>query len=438
MAKQSGIGDSKHGKKGEFKSIVHKLISVGGGNMSAPSCSGSTTNAGAAQLKNLTDILHACETSVHEACNSTNFDLVNTTKLEECKVIAEDFKTAGEVCLSKTVGAKKTTTDDACACWTNSSLAMTVEAAKNCKFNDEAKAHAAALKTCKDEFIQCRKYEDDAAESIAACSTDADTLKKELAALSQNAAKVTEAQGAVKALAASRRVRRAVAAASCTDVNSVAITLTTLVIDFPSSPQVLVYSATIIASSTVVCTAAEKLSLAEVDAAFDEAVDHLNEAVEAGQSQLMTLTGATASPAEIAAAANETTVASGNTTAAAGGPTDPAPTGPSAANETMAGNDTTAAGPDTTMAGGDTAAAGGDTTMAGPDTTAAGADTTPAGPDTTPAGPDTTPAGPDTTPAGGDTTPAGGDTTMAGGDTTAAGADTTMAGSDTTAAPTTG
>merc|ERR1711874_439151 len=28
MAKQSGIGDSKHGKKGEFKSIVHKLISV--------------------------------------------------------------------------------------------------------------------------------------------------------------------------------------------------------------------------------------------------------------------------------------------------------------------------------------------------------------------------------------------------------------------------
>ena len=51
-----------------------------------------------------------------------------------------------------------------------------------------------------------------------------------MAALSQNAAKVTEAQAAVKALAASRRVRRAVAAASCTEVNAVAITLTTLVI----------------------------------------------------------------------------------------------------------------------------------------------------------------------------------------------------------------
>ena len=148
--------------------------------MSALVCSGATDNPGAAQLKNLTDVLHACETSVHEACNSTNFDLVNKTRLEECKAVAEDFKTGGEACLSKTVGAKKTTTDDACACWTNASLAVTVEAVKTCKFNDEAKAHAAALKTCKDEFIKCRKHEDDAAESIAACSTDADTLKKKV------------------------------------------------------------------------------------------------------------------------------------------------------------------------------------------------------------------------------------------------------------------
>jgi len=406
MAKQSGIGDSKHGKKGEFKSIVHKLISVGGGNMSAPSCSGSTTNAGAAQLKNLTDILHACETSVHEACNSTNFDLVNKTKLEECKVIAEDFKTAGEVCLSKTVGAKKTTTDDACACWTNSSLAMTVEAAKNCKFNDEAKAHAAALKTCKDEFIQCRKYEDDAAESIAACSTDADTLKKELAALSQNAAKVTEAQAAVKALAASRRVRRAVAAASCTDVNSVAITLTTLVIDFPSSPQVLVYSATIIASSTVVCTAAEKVSLAEVDAAFDEAVDHLNEAIEAGQSQLMTLTGTTASPADIAAAANQTVVSEPPPT----GPSDLPPTGPSDPPPTggPGPSDPPPTGPSDPPPTGPS-----DPPPTGP------SDPTPTGPsDLPPTGPsDPTPTGPSDPPPTDDTTP-GDDTTMDGTNTT--------------------
>merc|ERR1712119_258811 len=154
----------------------------------------------------------------------------------------------------------------------------------------------------------------------------ADTLKMKVAALSKNAAKVTEAQAVVKTLAASRRARRQAAAANCSEVNTVAVTLTTLVNDFPSSPDVLVYAGIIIVSSTVVCTDDEKAALAAVDAAFEEAVDHLNEAIEAGQSQLMTLTGATASPAEIAAANNETTVAPGNTTAAAGGPTNPATT----------------------------------------------------------------------------------------------------------------
>ena len=176
-----------------------------------------------------------------------------------------------------------------------------------------------------------------------------------MAALSQNAAKVTEAQAVVKALAASRRDRRETAtAASCTEVATIAVTLTTLVITFPSSPDVLIYSATIIASSSVVCTADEKTALAAVDAAFDEAIDHLNEGIEAGQSQLMTLTGATASPAEIAAVANETTLSSGDTTAAAGGttvpaptgPTDPAPTGPS--DPAPTGDDTTMDGTDTT------------------------------------------------------------------------------------------
>ena len=181
MEKQTDIGSSKSGKKGVFNGAAQRLLSVGGGNKSAPSCFGSTTNAGAVQLKNLTDFLFGCEASVHEACNSSNFaGLVNTTKLENCKSLSEDFKTGAKECLEKTVGADKTSTDDACACWTHANLDATVEAAKECKFNDEAKAHAAALKTCKDEFIKCRKHEDDAAESIAACSTDADTLKKKV------------------------------------------------------------------------------------------------------------------------------------------------------------------------------------------------------------------------------------------------------------------
>ena len=122
----------------------------------------------------------------------------------------------------------------------------------------------------------------------------------------------------VKTLAASRRARRAdAAAASCSEVITVAVQLTNQVIDFPSSPDILVYSATIIASSSVVCTDAEKASLAAVIAAFEEALATLDSAVETAQSQLETLTGATASPEEIAEVLAATTTKDTSTTTTA-------------------------------------------------------------------------------------------------------------------------
>merc|ERR1712025_148402 len=142
MDKQNGTGESKHGKKGEFKAAAQRLLSAGGGNKSALSCAGSTTNPGAAQLKNLSDVLNACEDSIHMVCNNSNFDLVNITKLEACKSVADDFKTGAGECLGKTVGGDRTSADDACACWTNATFDETVQAAKECKFNEEASAFA--------------------------------------------------------------------------------------------------------------------------------------------------------------------------------------------------------------------------------------------------------------------------------------------------------
>ena len=180
MDKQNGTGQSKSGKKGEFKSAAHKLLSVGGGNQSALSCAGATDNPGAAQLKNLTDHLMSCEDEIHLACNSTNFDVVNITKLDACKAVAEAFKEGAEECLGKSIGATATSTDEACACWTNATFDEVVQAAKECKFNEESKALAAALKTCKGKFSECRKYEDDVGSSISACKSNADDLKKEV------------------------------------------------------------------------------------------------------------------------------------------------------------------------------------------------------------------------------------------------------------------
>ena len=131
-------------------------------------------------MKNLTDFLNSCEDAIHDECNATNFHLVNQTKLMACKDVADAFKTGAEECLGKTVGDSKTSTDDACACWTNASLDATVQAAKECKFSDEAKAFATALKSCRNKFAECRKYEDNVAESISACKSNADDLKKEV------------------------------------------------------------------------------------------------------------------------------------------------------------------------------------------------------------------------------------------------------------------
>merc|ERR1712038_954336 len=71
----------------------------------------------------------------------------------------------------------------------------------------------------------------------------------------------------------------------------------------------------IIASSSVVCTADEKLELAAIDLSFEEAISHLDSALEASQSALMTMSGATASPAEIAEVVAATTAAAAETTA---------------------------------------------------------------------------------------------------------------------------
>ena len=188
-------------------------------------------------------------------------------------------------------------------------------------------------------------------------------------------------------------MKRADGAASCTEVGNVAIQLTNLVLDFPASPQVLVFSATIISfPSTVVCTDDEKGALTAVDEAFDDAVDHLDAAVEAAQSQLATLTGVTASPAEIAAViATDTTPAILLTTPA------PENTTPAQMDTTSGLMDTTPGPMDTTSGPMDTTSAPIDTTPAttGADTTTGAATTT--GTDTTIGAATTTTAAPTTT-----------------------------------------
>merc|ERR1711963_889273 len=94
MEKQIGTADSKDSKSGVFESVSQKVLQTGGGDANALSCSGSTTNAGAAQLTNLTTALSACQTDVEAVCNTTNWTgLANATLLTECDTLTATFKT---------------------------------------------------------------------------------------------------------------------------------------------------------------------------------------------------------------------------------------------------------------------------------------------------------------------------------------------------------
>merc|ERR1711884_181101 len=115
MERQNATGVSKAGKAGIFEPVAKKLIEIGGGNKSALACDGSTGNAGAKQLKNLTDVLSACQTDVKKMCG--NFTKPNMTKLAECKVLAEEFKKGAQMCLDKSVGSNSNDMDTACECW---------------------------------------------------------------------------------------------------------------------------------------------------------------------------------------------------------------------------------------------------------------------------------------------------------------------------------
>merc|ERR1712214_181038 len=263
MKAHSKIASGKLDKKDAFESINQKLISAGGGNKSALSCSGSSTSPGALQLANLTSVLGECSTVLASSCNMSLIPQVNSTKLDACNASIVAFKTEAEMCLDMAIKAKAMT-DEVCACFTATALDELFDSNTDCKFPEETRNVTAAKNKCVDDFGKCRKYEDDAATSITACSTSASALTEKVAALSENAAKTAEAQAVVKNLASSsRRMRRSEKSlGSCTEVATTATTLITMVVDFPSSPDILVLSASIIASSTVVCTDDEISSLA--------------------------------------------------------------------------------------------------------------------------------------------------------------------------------
>jgi len=197
IEKQSDIAGKKGAKKSVFGPIALKLVDLGGGNKSALSCSGSADSDGAKQLTNLTQTLFACEVEVNKTC-SMEFPAPNMTFVDQCAMDIQLFENKTAECYEL---SKADTAADACTCWTDAEYTELGNKIKSCKIAETGDV-AKGLKACKDAFSTCRKYEDDAVASMAACSVSADALKTKAAALSANvdstnaaAAKVAAATG---------------------------------------------------------------------------------------------------------------------------------------------------------------------------------------------------------------------------------------------------
>merc|ERR1712170_257548 len=311
MERQNKTGKNKNTKNGEFASVASYLVDIGGGNKSALSCSGSTTNIGAMQLTNLTKTLFDCEKDINATCNTANFPQPNMTFLDECVMKIDSFKMMAQECLDKTVGSKATTVADACTCWSNSTLTAST-AIKSCKASDESKAITKQLNKCKSAFGTCRKYEDDAISSIVSCSSSTSKLTAKAAQLSANSKAMTAAKTKMASLASSsgRRVARATAT-SCAEVITKSTELITISASSTSSTSLYTISIEISSvSSSVTCTTAEQASLSTQVTSLEEAIASVDSDLASTQSLLETLTGSTASTSSLTTAASTATSAS--------------------------------------------------------------------------------------------------------------------------------
>merc|ERR1711902_163968 len=310
IEKQASIAGKKSGKQSVFGPIALKLVDLGGGDKSALTCSGSATSEGALQLTNLTSTLFDCEVLVNASC-TTDFPMPNMTFVDACVNATDLFKTLATECMTM---SKEATATEACACWSAPEMTMASEAVKDCKIA-EVSSIAQGLKACKDAFSTCRKFEDEAVSSMAACSVSVDTLKAKAAALSQSktamdaaastVATITGSSRKVRGLARGKRAAAADAAAFITLVT----TIVTIATDSPSSSMIVTISADIVASSSLTFTDDEITSLTAVEETLTAAVELVSDAFEEAQATLEDATGSTLSAAGLSSVAASVTTA---------------------------------------------------------------------------------------------------------------------------------
>merc|ERR1712213_269963 len=301
ITKKTNIGSKKSNKNDVFKPVLQRLAAAAGGNISAPVCSGSSNNSGAAQMLNLSITLKNCEDDIYAACDPSNLPNHNQSKIAECYAAIDIFSNYTDTC-SDLSGAA------ACDCWIPSAAVTAATAEiKACDLSSNNTAVVTAVKACKAAFGNCRKYEDDVGDIIHSCEQNADTLKLKLKALSDNSDKVGQVATKVDALvnatrrnfASGRSAKAKRDASTAAGFISICTRINTWVVENPYYYQISSYATTIISVTAPVFTAADLTALSVVNTALQVSVTTLTIAVTTLQSTILELTGATVSDAEL-------------------------------------------------------------------------------------------------------------------------------------------
>merc|ERR1719477_184341 len=307
IGKYQTTSGNKAGKKGLFGPILNRIREAGGGNSSNLRCNGDNSGAGAKQLKNLTSLLGACEENINTSCNA-NLPVINTTEHDLCHTAMTAFANLTKDCQMKTG-------EEACTCWTNSTLEFSANAVKKCDIKDDNKKMTEAKKECTTAFGKCRKIEDSVSLALSACSP-ANTKSRATADIKQglkNKAAVAKATAKINATA-SNSTSRAAASIACavfiTDIKSA----TAEILRAPLLAGTETVLLALVGVTVATCSSEDKTTLFTLSVEMDRTADTIDLNIESKQNDLLISQGATVSTiviqATIAAEAAATTAAS--------------------------------------------------------------------------------------------------------------------------------
>merc|ERR1719233_2631202 len=261
---------------------------------------------------NLTSLLGACEENINTSCNA-NLPAINTTEHDLCHTAMTAFANLTKEC-------QKKTGEEACTCWTNSTLEFSVNAVKKCDISGDNKKMTAAKKECTTAFGKCRKIEDSVSLALSACSP-ANTKSRATADIKQglkNKAAVTKATAKINATA-SNSTSRAAASITCAVFITDIASATAEILRAPLLAGTETVLLALVGVTVATCSSGEQATLLTLSVEMDRTAENIDLNIESKQTDLLISQGATVSTtviqATIAAEAAATTAAATTVTA---------------------------------------------------------------------------------------------------------------------------